>query len=70
MLKLIPKPGTTDGDAVYADVESAGETVNRILLADIVPATIELMDNTTLNTIEEAKQLGLPHPPKRCSSSR
>ncbi len=41
-------------------MESAGETVNRILLADIVPATIELMDNTTLNTIEEAMQLGLP----------
>ena len=61
LLKLIPKPRyARTATAVYADVESAGETVNRILLADIVPATIELMDNTTLNTIEEAMQLGLP----------
>ena len=61
LLKLIPKPKhARTATAVYSNVESAGETVNRILLADIVPATIELMDSTTLNTIEEAMHLGLP----------
>ncbi len=61
LLKLIPKPKyVRTATAVYNRLEDAGETVNRILLADITPATIELMDNTTLNTIEEAMHLGLP----------
>lgn len=61
LLKLIPKPKyVRTATAVYNRLEDAGETVNRILLADITPATIELMDNTTLNTIEEAMRLGLP----------
>jgi glycolate oxidase len=46
--------------AVYGDLQNAGETVNRILLADIVPATMELMDKTTIGTIEEYLHLGLP----------
>jgi glycolate oxidase len=61
LLKLIPKPKyVRTATAVYNRLEDAGETVNRILLADITPATIELMDNTTLNTIEEAMHLSLP----------
>jgi glycolate oxidase len=61
LLKLIPKPKhACTATAVYDRLEDAGETVNRILLADIVPATIELMDNTTINTIEEAMGMGLP----------
>ena len=61
LLKLIPKPKyVRTAMAVYADLQNAGETVNRILLADIVPATMELMDNTTINTIEEHLHLGLP----------
>lgn len=61
LLKLIPKPRfARTAMAVYSSVEAAGETVNRILLANIIPATIELMDNTTINTIEEHMHLNLP----------
>ena len=61
LLKLIPKPKyARTAMAVYSDLESAGETVNRILVANILPATMEIMDNTAINTIEEAMHLGLP----------
>ncbi len=61
LLKLIPKPKhVRTAFVVYENLQAAGETVNRILLADIVPATIELMDDTTIGTIEEAMHLGLP----------
>jgi glycolate oxidase len=61
LLKLVPKPKSVrTAMAVYGNLQNAGETVNRILLADIVPATMELMDNTTIGTIEEHLHLGLP----------
>jgi glycolate oxidase len=61
LLKLIPKPKyVRTAFVVYPNLQHAGETVNRILLADIIPATMELMDNTTIGTIEEAMHLGLP----------
>jgi glycolate oxidase len=61
LLKLMPKPKfVRTAFVVYPNLQHAGETVNRILLADITPATMELMDNTTIGTIEEAMHLGLP----------
>ncbi|GAB4402742.1 MAG: glycolate oxidase subunit GlcD [Anaerolineales bacterium] len=61
LLRLMPKPKyARTAMAVYADLDDAAKTVNAILLEGVVPATIELMDDTTINTIEEYLHLGLP----------
>ncbi|MGB9593709.1 MAG: FAD-binding oxidoreductase, partial [Anaerolineae bacterium] len=61
LLRLMPKPKyARTAMAVYANLDDAARTVNAILLEGVVPATIELMDDTTINTIEEYLHLGLP----------
>ena len=61
MLKLIPKPEfARTAMAVYPLLENASVTVNNVLRAGVLPATIELMDNSTIGTIEEYLHLGLP----------
>jgi glycolate oxidase len=45
---------------VFDRLDDASETVNAILLAGIVPATLELMDETAIDCIEAAMGLGLP----------
>ena len=44
----------------FNSIVDASETVNAILTAGIVPATLELMDHTAISCIEEAMHLGLP----------
>jgi len=44
----------------FAKLEDASRAVNAILSAGIVPASLELMDETAIACIEEALHLGLP----------
>lgn len=61
VLKLIPLPKVArTAKAVFPQLTDASSCVNNILNAGITPATIELMDETTIATIEEAMNLGLP----------
>jgi glycolate oxidase len=61
ILKLIPLPKVArTAKAVFPRLADASQCVNNILNAGIVPATIELMDETAIATIEEAMQMGLP----------
>jgi glycolate oxidase len=61
ILKLIPMPSVARASkAVFPRLVDASVAVNDILCAGIVPATIELMDETAISTIEEAMHLGLP----------
>jgi len=46
--------------AEFPALDDASRTVNAILAAGIVPATLELMDETAIACIEEAMHLGLP----------
>lgn len=46
--------------AEFPVLDDASRTVNAILAAGIVPATLELMDETAIACIEEAMHLGLP----------
>ncbi|KAF0106533.1 MAG: D-lactate dehydrogenase [Anaerolineaceae bacterium] len=46
--------------AEFALLDDASRTVNAILSAGIVPATLELMDETAIACIEAAMRLGLP----------
>jgi glycolate oxidase len=61
LLKLTAKPKFARTALVeFASIDDASKTVNEILLAGIIPATLELMDQTAINCIEQAMQLGLP----------
>jgi glycolate oxidase len=61
ILKLIPMPKVArTAKAAFPKLSDASQCVTRILAAGITPATIELMDETTIATIEEAMHLGLP----------
>ena len=61
LLKLVAKPRfVRTARAEFPSLDDASRTVNAILSAGIVPATLELMDETAIECIEEAMQLGLP----------
>ncbi|MEJ2209042.1 MAG: FAD-linked oxidase C-terminal domain-containing protein [Anaerolineae bacterium] len=61
ILKLVPLPKVArTAKAIFPRLADASQCVNNILMAGIVPATIELMDETAIATIEEAMHLDLP----------
>jgi glycolate oxidase len=61
ILKLIPPPQASQALlAVFDSVESASQTVAEIIAAQIVPATLEFMDNFTIRTVEDFSGAGLP----------
>jgi len=61
ILKLVSKPQYVyTAVAQFDKLDDASRTVNAILAAGIVPATLEMMDETAIECIEEAMQLGLP----------
>ncbi|HDQ71726.1 MAG TPA: FAD-binding protein [Chloroflexi bacterium] len=61
LLRLLVQPGFVHTSrAEFLSLEDASRTVNAILRAGVVPATLELMDETAIACIEEAMQLGLP----------
>jgi glycolate oxidase len=58
---LLPLPETQKTMlAVFQDVETAAETVSRIIGSGVIPAKIEFVDNWVLRRIEELTHLGLP----------
>ena len=46
--------------AHFKDIQTAGEAVSRIIASRIIPATLEIMDKTTINCVEDFKPIGLP----------
>ena len=44
----------------FPRLDEVGEAIQHILLSGVLPSTIELMDQTTINTVEEYAHLGLP----------
>ena len=61
ILKLISKPKNTQTAlAEFCYLEDSAKAVNAILDRGILPATLELMDETAIECIEEAMHLGLP----------
>jgi glycolate oxidase len=60
LLRLVAKPCFTQTALVeFNSLVDASHTVNAILQAGIVPAALELMDQTAIACIEEAMHLGL-----------
>jgi glycolate oxidase len=46
--------------AFFAEIDSAGDAVERMTAAGIGPCTLELMDRVTIRAVNDAFQLGLP----------
>jgi glycolate oxidase len=60
LLRLVARPRyAKTALAEFASLHDASRTVNAILMAGIVPASLELMDQTAIVCIEEAMHLGL-----------
>jgi glycolate oxidase len=61
LLRLVARPRFAQTALVeFVSLAHASHAVNAILAAGIVPATLELMDQTAIACIEEAMHLGLP----------
>ncbi|MCR5176959.1 MAG: FAD-binding protein [Anaerovibrio sp.] len=60
-LKLVPKPeAQASMIAVFNTLEDAGNAVSDIIAAKIIPATMEILDNSSIRTVEDFMHVGLP----------
>ncbi|HLP16470.1 MAG TPA: FAD-linked oxidase C-terminal domain-containing protein [Bacteroidota bacterium] len=61
ILKLIPIPETSKTMVAYFTSRTeAAATVSDIIAHRIIPATVEFLDNVTINCVEDFAHLGLP----------
>jgi glycolate oxidase len=61
LLKLLPKPAARQTLlATFAAMDAAAETVSAIIAARIIPCTLEFLDRTTLQCVEDFAHVGLP----------
>ncbi|MEV9640776.1 glycolate oxidase subunit GlcD [Mammaliicoccus sciuri] len=61
ILKLVPLPEYKKTMlATYQDIDNAARTVSAIIANKIIPATLEFMDQATIEVVEEYNQIGLP----------
>ncbi len=59
--KLVPAPEAKKAMmAIFNDLDDAGKAVSGIIAAKIIPATLEIMDNATIRTVEDYMKIGLP----------
>lgn len=61
ILKLEPAPESVKTMlAIYETIEDGANTVSAIIAEGIVPATLEMMDNTVMRAVEETIKVGYP----------
>lgn len=61
ILRILKKPETIRTMlGVFASVEDAGNVVSAIVAAELVTATIELMNRRTIAAVEDALACGYP----------
>jgi glycolate oxidase len=61
LLRLVPRPAAKRTLlAVYQRMEDAAETVSAIIAHPIIPCTLEFLDRTTINCVEDYAKVGLP----------
>jgi glycolate oxidase len=59
-VKLLPVPqAKRTALAIFADIEEASKAVNDILRGGVLPATVEIVDETAINCVEEYLHMGL-----------
>ncbi|NLW24009.1 MAG: FAD-binding protein [Clostridia bacterium] len=60
-VKLIPAPKYRRSMlAIFDDIDKAGNTIADIISNKVIPATLEIMDNVTIRTVENYAKIGLP----------
>ncbi|TGE34303.1 FAD-linked oxidase C-terminal domain-containing protein [Desulfosporosinus sp. Sb-LF] len=61
IVKLIPAPEARKSIlAVFDDLDKAGKAIAAIIRNKVIPATLEIMDNDTIQTVEHFVHAGLP----------
>ena len=61
IVKLVPAPEASKAMmAIFTDLDDAGKAVSGIIAAKIIPATLEILDNSTIRTVEDYMKIGLP----------
>ncbi len=59
--RLIPAPRYRRSmTGVFRSLQDAGNAVAGIIAAQVIPATLEIMDRMTIRTVEEYSRIGLP----------
>ncbi len=59
-LQLVALPQAVETVLVYfPTLESGGETVSKIVASGVIPCAMEMIDNLTINAVEDAFNLGL-----------
>lgn len=60
-VKLLPAPEAKRSMlAVFDSLEVAGDAIAKIIAAKIIPATLEIMDRASIQTVEDYAHVGLP----------
>ncbi|TWH48037.1 FAD-binding oxidoreductase [Sporomusa sp. KB1] len=60
-VKLVPAPETKKAMmAIFSKLDNAGNAISAIIASKVIPATLEIMDNATIRTVEDYAQVGLP----------
>ncbi len=60
-VKLIPAPEYRKTMmAVFSDLDKAANTIRDIIGNKVIPATLEILDNVTIRTVENFMKIGLP----------
>lgn len=60
-VKLIPAPETrATFMASYKNLDDAASTITEIIGGKVIPATLEILDNVTIRTVENYASVGLP----------
>ena len=61
IVKLIPAPESRKSMLVaFGDITSAANTITGIIASKVIPATLEIMDRVTIETMENYVNAGLP----------
>lgn len=61
VLRLVPLPRHRGTAAIFfPSLDAASTAITAVLAAGILPATLELMDRTTINVVEDYLGMGLP----------
>lgn len=61
IVKLVPAPEAKKSMmAIFKDLDDAGKAVSDIIAEKIIPATLEILDNATIRTVEDYAKVGLP----------
>lgn len=61
IVKLDPAPEDKRSMmAIFDDLDKAGKTIADIISGKVIPATLEILDNTSIRTVENYAKVGLP----------